>query len=55
MNDLENLITSFSTVSDNPISLPLYGDDKLDKESQILMSGIRFIKDSQKCDEQLFW
>ena len=33
MNNLENILTSFSTVSDNnPISLPLYDDNNFDKE-----------------------
>ena len=44
-------------VSDNNlIGLLLHGDDKFDdkKNKEILMSTIRFIKDSQRFDEQLF-
>ena len=47
----------FSTVSDiNLISLFLYGDGKFNdtKNRKVLMSASRFIKDSQKFDEQLF-
>ena len=56
MNDLENVPISFSMASDNNlISLLLYGGDKVDdtKYRKILMSTIRFIKDSQGFDEQL--
>ena len=55
MHDLENIPISFFTVRDkNLISLFLYGDDKFDdaKNRKILMSTIRFIKDSQKLDEE---
>ena len=58
MNDLEIILIPFSTVCDNNlISLLLYGDDTFDetKNRKILMSTIRFIKDSQRFDEQLFW
>ena len=44
-------------VSDNNlISLLVHGDDKFDdtKNQKILMSTLRFIKDSQRLDEQLF-
>ena len=57
MNDLENVSISFSAVTkNNLISLPLYDDDKFNntKNKKILMSTIRFIKDSQRFDEQLF-
>ena len=58
MNDLEKIPTSFSPVSDNNlISLLLYGDDKFDdtKNRKILMSAIRFVKDSESFKQQLFW
>ena len=58
MNDLENIPISFSMVNDNSlISLLLYGDDKFDdtKNRKIFMSTIRFVKDLQRYDEQLFW
>ena len=57
MHDLENIPISFFTVRDkNLISLFLYGDDKFDdaKNRKILMSTIRFIKDSQKLDEERY-
>ena len=57
MHDLENIPISFFTVRDkNLISLLLYGDDKFDdaKNRKILMSTIRFIKDSQKLDEERY-
>ena len=57
MNDLEKIPTSFSPVSDNNlISLLLYGDDKFDdtKNRKILMSAIRFVKDSESFNQQLF-
>ena len=55
MYDLENIRISFFTVRDNSlISLDLYGIDKFDdiKYQKILMSTIRFIKDSQWFDNQ---
>ena len=58
MYDLENIRISFFTVSDNSlINLDLYGIDKFDdiKYRKILMSTIRFIKDSQRFDNQFFW
>lgn len=59
MNDMENISISFSMVSDNNvISLLLCGDGKFDDKKNrkiLLMSTIRFIKDSQRLDEQLFW
>ena len=57
MNDLENILLAFSKVSDNnQISLFLYGDDKFNdtRIKKIVMSNIRFIKDSQTFDEQPF-
>ena len=57
MNDLENILLAFSKVSDNnQISLFLYGDDKFNdtRIKEIVMSNIRFIKDSQRFDEQPF-
>ena len=57
-NDLENISISLSMVSDsNLISLLLYGDGKFDdtKNRKVLMSTIRFIRYSQRFDEQLFW
>ena len=57
MNDLENISVSFSTFSDNNlISLLLYGDGKFDdtENRKIIMSTIRFIKDSLRFDEKLF-
>ena len=57
MNNLENITICFSAVSDNnPISFLLYGGDKFDntKNRRILISAIRFIKDSLRSGEQ-FW
>ena len=57
MNDLENILLAFSKVSDNnQISLFLYGDDKFNdtRIKKIVMSNIRFVKDSQRFDEQPF-
>ena len=57
LNDLDNIPIFLSTVSDNSlISLLLYGDDKLNdtKNQEKLMSTIRFIKDPQSFDEQIF-
>ena len=57
MHELENILISFFTVSDNNlISLDLYGIDKFDdiKYRKKLMSTIRFIKDSQRFDNQFF-
>ena len=57
MNDLENIPISFSMISDsNVISLLLYDGDKFDdtNSQKIVMSTTRFIKNSQKFDEQLF-
>ena len=46
MNDLENIPISFSTVSDNLISLLPYSDGKFDdvKNRKILVPNIKFIK-----------
>ena len=54
MNDLENILISFSAVIDD--NLILYGDDKFDdtKNRKILLSTLRVIEDSQRFDEQLF-
>lgn len=57
MNYLANISNFFYMVSDNNlISLLVHGDDKFDdtKNQKILMSTLRFIKDSQRLDEQLF-
>ena len=57
MYGLENIRIFFFTASDNSlISLDLYGIDKFDeiKYRKILMSTIRFIKDSQGFDNQFF-
>ena len=59
MNDLENILISFSTVSDNNvISLLVYDrfDDRFDdtKNRKILMSTITSLKDSEIIYEQLF-
>ena len=56
MSDLENIPICFSTLSgNNLISLLLYGVDKFDdtKDGKILISTIRFIKDSQRFNEKL--
>ena len=58
MNDFGNTKIPFAAVSDNNlISLPLYGNDKLDdrRNRKILMSTIRFIEDSQRFNEQFFY
>ena len=57
MNYLANISNFFYMFSDNNlISLLVHGDDKFDdtKNQKILMSTLRFIKDSQRLDEQLF-
>ena len=60
MNDLENIPIPLSMVNDKSvISLLLYGIDKFHdtkntKNRKILISSIRFIKDSQRFDEELF-
>ena len=49
---------SFSSVSDNYlISSLLYDHDEFDdtKNRKILVPTIRFITDSQRADDQLFW
>ena len=59
MNNFGNIKSSFAAVSDNNlISLLLYGNDKLDgrRNRRIFrMSTIRFIEDSRRFDEQLFY
>ena len=56
MNELNEIDSSFSTLNENKfIHLILYGSDKFDdkKNNNILMSTIKFIKDSQRFDENL--
>ena len=56
MNELNEIDSSFSTLNENKfIDLILYGSDKFDgkKNHSILMSTIKFIKDSQRFDENL--
>ena len=56
MNELNGIDSSFSTLNENKfIDLILYGSDKFDdKENHnILMSTIKFIKNSQRFDENL--
>ena len=56
MNELNEIYSSFSTLNENKfIDLILYGSDKFDdkKNHNILMSTIKFIKDSQRFDENL--
>ena len=56
MNKLNEIDSSFSTLNENKfIDLILYGSDKFDdkKNRNILISTIKFIKDSQRFDENL--
>ena len=56
MDELNEIDISFSTLNENKlIDLILYGSDKFDdkKNYNILMSTIKFIKDSQRFDENL--
>ena len=56
MDELNKIDISFSTLNENKlIDLILYGSDKFDdkKNYNILMSTIKFIKDSQRFDENL--
>ena len=56
MNDLNEIDSSFSTPNENKlIDLILYGSDKFDdkKNNNILMSIIKFIKNSQRFDEHV--
>ena len=56
MDELNEIDISFSTLNENKlIDLILYGSDKFDdkKNYNILMSSIKFIKDSQGFDENL--
>ena len=56
MNELNEIDSSFSTLNENKfINLILYGSDKFDdkKRHNILLSTIKFIKDSQRFDENL--
>ena len=56
MNELNEIDSSFSTLNENKlIDLILYGSDKFDdiKNHNILMSTIKFIKDSERFDENL--
>ena len=54
MNELNETDSSFSTLNKNKfIDLILYGSDEFDdkKNHNILISTIKFIKDSQRFDE----
>ena len=56
INELNEINSFFSTLNENKfIDLILYGSDKFDdkKNQNILMSIIKFIKDSQRFDENL--
>ena len=55
MDELNEIDISFSTNENELIDLILYGSDKFDdkKNYNILMSTIKFIKDSQRFDENL--
>ena len=56
MDELNEIDFSFSTLNENKlIDLILYDSDKFDdkKNYNILMSTIKFIKDSQRFDENL--
>ena len=56
MNDLNEIVISFSTLNENKfIDLILCGSDKFDgkKNHNILMSTIKFSKDSQRFDKHL--
>ena len=56
MNELNETDSSFSTMNENKfIDLILYGSDKFDdkKNHNILMSTIKFIKYSERFDENL--
>ena len=47
---------SFSKVSDNLISLRLYGDvNSITKSIENINVNYKFIKSSQRFDEQLLW
>ena len=56
MNELNETDSSFSTLNENKfVDLILYGSDKFDnkKNHNILMCTIKFIKGSQRFDENL--
>ena len=56
MNELNEIDSPFSTLNENKlIDLLLYGYDKFDekKNRNILMHTIKFIKGSQRFDENL--
>ena len=56
MNELNEIDSCFSTPNENKfIDLILYGSDKFDdkKNHHILIFTIKFIKDSQRFDENL--
>ena len=56
VNDLKNMTISFSKVSDNLISLRLYGDvSSITKSIENINVNYKFIKNSQRFDEQLLW
>ena len=56
MDELNEIDSSSSTLNKNKLTdLILYGSDKFDdkKNHNMLMSTIKFIKDSQRFDENL--
>ena len=55
MNELNKIDSSFSILNENKFTgLILYGSNKFyDKKPRILMCTIKFIKDSQRFDENL--
>ena len=56
MNDLNEIDSSFSTLNENKFTdFILHDSDKFEnkKNGNILMSTIKFIKDSQRFDKQL--
>ena len=58
MNELNEIDSSFSTLNENKfIDLILYGSDKFDdkKSLNILMCTIKFVKGSQRFDENLLY
>ena len=58
MNELNEFDSSFSTLNENKfIDLILYGSDKFDdkKNHNILMYAIKFVKGSQRFDENLLY
>ena len=56
MNEFNEIDSSYSTLNKNKfIDLILHGSDKFDdkKDHNILMSTIKFIKDSRRFDENM--